>query len=283
MNQSELIAVLERVENGEISAGEAQLQLKSLPFMALGQLRIDTHRELRTGQPEVIYSPGKTPSELADAVRTLNQSGQDALLTRLLAKEADDLGAEFPRFHYYEKARAGVGYTREDLSPQKSGSGEVAVISAGASDATVAEEAALTARIMGAECEIHSDVGVAGIHRLQGVLPRVRDADCLIVVAGMDGALLSVVGGLVETPVIGVPTSVGYGASFEGLAALLSMLNSCASGVAVVNIDNGFGAGALAARIGRRMVRARQSSGAQAPGSPVSLESVAPDASQVSE
>lgn len=252
MNQSELAKILTQVQNGELSAEKAVDSFKSLPFMSLDTLRIDTHRELRTGQPEVVFSEGKTAGELIAAVSTLTSSGQDALLTRLSPEAASEISGTLPGFRIYERARAGVGYAREDCQPTLSGAGKVAVISAGASDYQVAEEAALTARIMGSDTQTFFDIGVAGIHRLQEALPDARSADCIVVVAGMEGALVSVVAGLVEAPVIGVPTSVGYGASFGGLAALLGMLNSCASGVAVVNIDNGFGAGALAAKIGRR-------------------------------
>ena len=252
MNQSELAKILKQVQSGVLQPDQALDKLKSLPFISLDTLRLDSHRELRTGQPEVIFSEGKTTAELIDAVTTLTGSGQDALLTRLGQQAASEIADALPGFQIYERARAGVGYAAQDCRPTLSGSGTVAVISAGASDSQVAEEAALTARIMGSEVQTFFDIGVAGIQRLQEALPHARQADCIVVVAGMDGALVSVVAGLVEAPVIAVPTSVGYGASFGGLAALLGMLNSCASGVAVVNIDNGFGAGALAAKIGRR-------------------------------
>lgn len=252
MNQSELANILNQIQTGELRPEIALDKLKSLPFMSLDTLCLDTHRELRTGQPEVIFSEGKSTAELIEAVSVLNDSGQDALLTRLAPEVASEIAESLPDFQIYERARAGVGYCREDCHPTLSEAGKVAIISAGASDSQVAEEAALTARIMGSEVRTFFDIGVAGIHRLQEALPQARMADCIVVVAGMEGALVSVVAGLVEAPVIGVPTSVGYGASFGGLAALLGMLNSCASGVAVVNIDNGFGAGALAAKIGRR-------------------------------
>lgn len=261
MNQSELANILNQVKTGELKPEQAIDKLKSLPFMSLDTLRLDTHRELRTGQPEVIFSPGKTTAELIKAISVLNDSGQDALLTRLAPEVASEITVSLPDFQICERARAGVGYAREDCRPTLSGAGKVAIISAGASDAQVAEEAALTARIMGSEVRTFFDIGVAGIHRLQEALPEARTADCIVVVAGMEGALVSVVAGLVEAPVIGVPTSVGYGASFGGLAALLGMLNSCASGVAVVNIDNGFGAGALAAKIGRRTASSARRTG----------------------
>lgn len=263
MNQSELEEILKQVQNGALGPKQAVEKLKSLPFMSLDTLRLDTHRELRTGQPEVIFSEGKTLTELINAVSALNSSGQDALLTRLAPEMASGIVESLPEFQIYERARAGVGYVRQDARPTLSGAGKVAVISAGASDSQVAEEAALTARIMGSQVQTFFDIGVAGIHRLQEALPGVRDADCIVVVAGMEGALVSVVAGLVEAPVIGAPTSVGYGASFGGLAALLGMLNSCASGVAVVNIDNGFGAGALAAKIGRRAASGNPTTGNQ--------------------
>jgi NCAIR mutase (PurE)-related protein len=217
----------------------------------LGFARVDVDRAARTGDAEVVYGAGKTPEQVVAILTTLHERHPDrAVLATRLSDEAmhavadlgADLGADVDRV-----ARAAT------LGPMPDPHGRVVVVSAGTSDAPVAAEAALTTRVHGAGVEQITDVGVAGLHRLLGVRDRLEDADCLVVVAGMEGALPSVVGGLVGVPMVAVPTSVGYGASFGGLAALLAMLNSCAPGVTVVNIDNGYGAGVFAARVARRV------------------------------
>ncbi len=215
----------------------------------LGFARVDIDRATRTGDAEVVYGAGKTPEQVVSILRTLHEHhpGHAVLATRLsddAMQAAADAGAEVDRV-----ARAAT------LGVLPQGRGTVAVVSAGTSDAPVAAEAALTARVHGAGVDLITDVGVAGLHRLLGVRDRLEQADCLIVVAGMEGALPSVVGGLVGVPLVAVPTSVGYGASLGGVAALLAMLNSCAPGVTVVNIDNGYGAGVFAARVARRSAR----------------------------
>jgi NCAIR mutase (PurE)-related protein len=214
----------------------------------LGYARVDLDREARTGDPEVVYGAGKTPEQVVGILRTLHEKHPErAVLATRVAPEALALvRAELPDAEVHEVARAVT------LGPMPASRGTVAVIAAGTSDAPVAEEAALTVRVHGAGVERITDVGVAGLHRLLGVRDRFDDADCLVVVAGMEGALPSVVGGLTGVPLVAVPTSVGYGASFGGLAALLGMLSSCAPGVTVVNIDNGYGAGVFAARVARQ-------------------------------
>ena len=214
----------------------------------LGYARLDLGRAVRTGDPEVVFGAGKTPQQLVEILRTLRSRHPDraVLATRLTAAAADVLAAELPEAVLDPTARAA------HVGPLPAPAGRVVVVAAGTSDAPVAAEAALTARVHGAHVESVTDVGVAGLHRLLAVRDRLDAADCLVVVAGMEGALPSVVGGLTGVPLVAVPTSVGYGASFGGLAALLAMLNSCAPGVTVVNIDNGFGAGVFAARVARR-------------------------------
>ncbi len=251
MNQTELTAILSALQNGTCSLDEAVSRLKWLPFDELVEANVDSHRQLRTGQPEVVYAEGKSTAQLREIIKSVNSAGNDALLTRLDSETAAALTKELADFCYYDEARVGISFVREDKEPVLQGLGEVAVISAGTSDKPVAEEAALTAWVMGATVSRVYDVGVAGLHRLQSARPALEKADCIVVVAGMEGALASVIGGLTDKPVIATPTSVGYGASFSGIAALLGMLNSCASGVTVVNIDNGFGAGAAAAKIAR--------------------------------
>ena len=213
----------------------------------LGYARIDLDRAVRTGDPEVVYGAGKTPSQVADILDTLHEAHPDraVLATRLSDQSIQAVLAAHPDAVVDEVSRAVT------LGPLQTSRGTVTVVSAGTSDAPVAAEAALTARVYGAGVRVVTDVGVAGLHRLLAVRQELADADCLIVVAGMEGALPSVVGGLVGVPLVAVPTSVGYGASFGGLAALLGMLNSCAPGVTVVNIDNGFGAGRIAAMLNR--------------------------------
>jgi NCAIR mutase (PurE)-related protein len=213
----------------------------------LGHSRVDTDRARRTGDPEVVYGAGKTPEQIVDILTTLHRRHPEraVLATRLSAEAQDLLAAELPAAVLDPVARAAT------VGPFPDPRGTVAVIAAGTSDAPVAAEAALTVRVHGAAVRRIDDVGVAGIHRILEARDSFADADCLVVVAGMEGALPSVVGGLVGVPLVAVPTSVGYGASFGGLAALLGMLNSCAPGVSVVNIDNGYGAGVFAARVAR--------------------------------
>ena len=237
--------VLEQVARGELSVEQAVLALKLSPFEDLGYAKVDHHRSLRQGAAEVIYGAGKTPEQIGGILRSMLAYGDKTILiTRLSPEIAGLLSKEFP-LDYHPDARLAVVGT----FPEPDGLGKIVVATGGTSDIPVAEEAALTAEALGNRVERIYDVGVAGLHRLQARLPQIMEASVLIAIAGMEGALASVLGGLVDCPVIAVPTSVGYGASFGGLSALLSMLNSCASGVSVVNIDNGFGAGYLASRI----------------------------------
>ena len=252
MDRGEVRALLNAVATGRLSATEAEDRLRTLPlqgFTDLGYARLDTHRGVRTGDPEVVYGAGKTADQVIGLLRALagERGGRAALATRLTTDMVERLRTELPEIEIDEVARCAV------LGALPTATGTVAVVSAGTSDEPVAAEAAFVARAFGAEVQRVRDAGVAGIHRLLADFPLLDRADCLIVVAGMEGALPSVVGGLVGTPIVAVPTSVGYGASFGGLAALLAMLNSCAPGITVVNIDNGFGAGVFAARVARRI------------------------------
>ena len=248
MNIRRLEELLKRVKAGKTTLDEAMAELKSLPFEDLGYARIDHHRSLRKGFPEVIWGEGKTSGQIVSIMKQLRAKGQNILITRLEEKKAKAIQRVFPRSQYYPGSKVLTHLTH----PVKSeGKGTILVITAGTTDIPVAEEAAITAQIMGNRVETLYDVGVAGIHRLLSEREKLEKARVLIVVAGMEGALPSVVGGLVDRPVIAVPTSVGYGTSFGGITALLAMLNSCASGVAVVNIDNGFGAGYMASLINR--------------------------------
>jgi len=248
MNKEKLESLLKNICSGKVSIDEAMTRLKSLPFEDLGHSRLDHHRSLRKGFPEVIWGEGKTPEQILSIMKGLNEKGQNILLTRLDEKKAKKIQKIFPKSRYYPLSRTFTVLTH----PIKlEGKGTILIITAGTTDIPVAEEAAVTAEIMGNRVETLYDVGVAGIHRLLSQKKRLDEARVLVVVAGMEGALPSVVGGLVDKPVIAVPTSVGYGASFGGVAALLAMLNSCASGVTVVNINNGFGAGYTASLINR--------------------------------
>jgi len=248
MNIRKLEDLLKNVKSGKTSLGEAISQLKSLPFEDLGFTRIDHHRSLRKGFPEVIWGEGKTSAQIISIMKQLKVKGQNILITRLEEKKAGAIKRVFPKSRYYPRSKVLTYLTH---SVKFEGKGTILVITAGTTDIPVAEEAAITAEIMGNRVETLFDVGVAGIHRLLYERQRLEAARVLIVAAGMEGALPSVVGGLVDRPVIAVPTSVGYGTSFGGITALLGMLNSCASGVAVVNIDNGFGAGYIASLINR--------------------------------
>lgn len=242
MDRDEAARLLEAVAAGGLSPADALSAFAVAPYDALAHSLVDTHRALRTGDPEVVFASGKTVQQVVDNVGALLPASGRVLVTRCSPEVAEALGPLGGR---------GLGRTvlvGEPPEPR----GHVAVLAAGTSDGPVAQEAALTVEAFGAHVERVDDVGVAGLHRLVAARPALDRADVVIVVAGMEGALPSVVGGLVGTPMVAVPTSVGYGASFGGLAALLGMLNSCAPGVAVVNIDNGFGAGVFAARVARR-------------------------------
>ena len=248
MNIRKLKDLLKKFRSEKMSMEETLAALKSLPFEDLGFARVDHHRSLRKGFPEVIWGEGKTSGEILSIMTQLKGKGQNVLITRLESRKARSVRKVFPKSQYHPRSKVLTDFTH----PVKaSGKGTILVVTAGTTDIPVAEEAALTAQFMGNRVETLYDVGVAGIHRLLSARDRLERARVLIVVAGMEGALPSVVGGLVDRPVIAVPTSVGYGASFGGITALLAMLNSCASGVAVVNIDNGFGAGCVASLINR--------------------------------
>jgi len=248
MDIRKLEGLLREVRLGKTSVEEATGQLKSLPFEDLGFTRIDHHRSLRRGFPEVIWGEGKTSGQILSILKQLKAKGQNVLITRLEERKAKLIQRAFPKSRYYPQSRVLTYLTQPVRSV---GKGTILVITAGTTDIPVAEEAVVTAQMMGNPVETLYDVGVAGIHRLLAERKRLEDARVLVVVAGMEGALPSVVGGLVDRPVIAVPTSIGYGTSFGGITALLAMLNSCASGVAVVNIDNGFGAGYMASLINR--------------------------------
>ena len=248
MDIRKLKNLLIKVKRGKTSIDEALAQLKSLPFEDLGYARIDHHRSLRKGFPEVIWGEGKSPSQILSIMRQLKGKSQNILITRLDGKKAKAIQKVFPKSQYHPQSRV-LTYLIHPLKSE--GKGTILVITAGTTDIPVAEEAVITAQFMGNRVETLYDVGVAGIHRLLYEKERIEAARVLVVVAGMEGALPSVVAGLVDRPVIAVPTSVGYGTSFGGITALLAMLNSCASGVAVVNIDNGFGAGYMASLMNR--------------------------------
>jgi NCAIR mutase (PurE)-related protein len=248
MNRIRLHDLLSRVQSGAISVERALDALKTLPFEDLGFARVDHHRALRKGFPEIIYGEGKTVEQIIEIAQRLIAQGHYALITRLNPQKALEVQTVLPALRYHSDGRLGA---LGDPPVPPAGQGEICVVSAGTADLPVAEEAAVTAEFMGNRVSRLYDVGVAGLHRLLENLEKLHAASVLIVVAGMEGALPSVIGGLVDRPVIAVPTSVGYGASFNGLAALLAMLNSCAAGVTVVNIDNGFGAAAAATLMNR--------------------------------
>lgn len=247
MDEDRLRALLRGVRSGALSEEQALEQLRTLPHADLGFARVDHHREIRCGFPEVVYCEGKTTADALRVAEEVLGRSDRLLMTRVSEPLATAVRARIEDATWHERARC----LTVDRSAAREPAGLVAIVAAGTSDLPVAEEARVTAEILGARVESHYDVGVAGLHRLLDGLERLRAAHVVIAVAGMEGALPSVVGGLVERPVIAVPTSVGYGAAFGGLAALLGMLNSCAAGVSVVNIDNGFGAGYLAALINR--------------------------------
>jgi len=251
METEQLKKLLEQVKNGEISIDAAIEELRHLPFEDLGFAQIDHHRQIRRGFPEVIYCPGKTTEQIIKIFASLAEKGNNVLATRAEEHVFEALAEteKFPKARYEELAKA-IVLEQKKITPSKA---VVPIITAGTADLPVAAEAKVTAEIMGQRTEVICDVGVAGLHRLFGHLPKLQKANVIIVVAGMEGALASVVGGLVSCPVIGVPTSIGTGASFGGLSALLTMLNSCAAGVVVVNIDNGFSAGVTATLINRKI------------------------------
>lgn len=246
MNEQRLRQLLNDIKNGRLAIDDAMTELKKLPFEDMGFAHLDTHRELRNGYPEVIYCAGKTVDQVVTIVKRMMELDYNNIMaTRAGIDVADALRALTPNIEYSQVARIAV----VNHKPLPQPDGIIAVVTGGTSDMPVAEEAAVTAETMGNKVKRIYDVGVAGLHRLLSHLDDIMSANVIIAVAGMEGALASVVGGLVDKPVIAVPTSVGYGANFHGLAALLSMLNSCASGVSVVNIDNGFGAGYMASMI----------------------------------
>ena len=251
--------ILQAVERGEMTSEEALLKLKIAPYEDLGFAKVDDHRHVRQGMPEVIYGAGKTAEQIIGIVDSMQRNGQENILVTRLSEDkaavmrdvapsgsdAETAGSAHAHFKYYDVARIGA----YGCPPAPDGIGRIVVATGGTSDIPVAEEAAVTAEFFGNEVVRLYDVGVAGLHRLLAHKEEIMTASVIIAIAGMEGALASVIGGLADCPVIAVPTSVGYGAAFEGLSALLSMLNSCASGVSVVNIDNGFGAGYMASMI----------------------------------
>ena len=249
MDPARIAELLERVRDGKVAVAEAIEELRALPYQKLGFATVDHHRALRQGFPEVVLGDPKSAEQIVGIVREHLRVGGDVLVTRVDAAKADVVRGQIPELRYHADARCLVHQARpfEDR-----GRGLILVVSAGTSDIPVAEEAALTAQLWGNRVERLFDVGVAGIHRILDQRDLLDGASVIVVVAGMEGALASVVGGLVGRPIVAVPTSVGYGASFQGLAALLGMLNSCAAGVSVVNIDNGYGAGVAAALINRK-------------------------------
>ena len=245
---SEIKKLLEEVQNGTVSVEAALLQIKKQPFKDIDFAKVDLHRKVRQGAAEVIYGAGKTPEQIIKIIQTLQENGQETVFVTRLSPEGAATVAAAVRLDYREAARIGIA----GPVPAPDGLGTIVVATGGTSDIPVAEEAAVTAEVLGNKVTRLYDVGVAGLHRLLSHLDEIMSARVIIAIAGMEGALASVIGGLADCPVIAVPTSVGYGASFEGLSALLSMLNSCASGVSVVNIDNGFGAAYQASMINHR-------------------------------
>jgi len=247
MDQDQLRALLAQVSAGAVDVDAAMERMRHLPFEDLGFAKVDHHRALRHGIPEVVFGTGKTPEQISAIVGSLLARASNVLVTRASGEAAGRLKGEHPDAEHFPAS----GAVRVWRDRKIHGKGKIAVVCAGTSDLFVAEEAQVTAEAMGNEVDAIPDIGVAGIHRLMQNRERLSEARVVIVCAGMEGALPSVIGGLVSVPVIAVPTSVGYGASFQGLAALLGMLNSCASNVTVVNIDNGFGAGYAASLINR--------------------------------
>ncbi|MBN1363471.1 MAG: nickel pincer cofactor biosynthesis protein LarB [Syntrophaceae bacterium] len=247
MNKKALKVLLEKVRDGKIDIETASDRLRNLSYVDLGCAKLDTHRELRVGHPEVIFCQGKTTAQIKTIIKAMMAGSSNILATRAGEEVYAAVREICPAAVYNSLART-ITLTRKKVRPSKN---YIAVVTAGTSDLPVAEEAAVTAEIFGNRVERIVDVGVAGVHRLLDKLDLIRTARVIVVVAGMEGALPSVVAGLVDKPIIAVPTSIGYGASFQGVAALLAMLNSCAGGVSVVNIDNGFGAGCIASMINK--------------------------------
>lgn len=243
--------VLNMVKSGEMSVDDALRWMKKAPFEDIGYAKVDLHRGLRQGTAEIIYGAGKTPDQIIGIADVMLKNGQKTVLITRLANDAAAEISEKLELSYFEQAKIGI----IGQMPEKDGNGRILVATGGTSDIPVAEEAAVTAEALGNEVFRLYDVGVAGLHRLLAHMDEIMSASVIIAVAGMEGALPSVIGGISDCPVIAVPTSVGYGASFGGVSALLSMLNSCAAGVAAVNIDNGFGAGFLASRINHMEVK----------------------------
>lgn len=250
MGEQELIELLQAIQDGETDIPTALARLRDLPYRDLGQAKIDNHRSLRQGYPETIFAQGKTPRQVRDILSYMLREQSHNLLVTRAGQEVFDAVADLDSGLRYNPVARTISLARCTV---ETGQGFIAILTAGTADLPVAEEAAETAAILGLKVERIQDVGVAGVHRLFAYLRVLRQARVLIVVAGMEGALPSLVAGLVDRPVIAVPTSIGYGASFGGLAALLGMLNSCAGGIGVVNIDNGYGAACLAQRICRRI------------------------------
>ncbi len=249
MDPQTLRHLLSAIQSGDLSVEDGLARLRDLPFEDVGVALIDNHRELRQGAPEVILGEGKSAGQVLTIVEKMAEGGSNILVTRLSRDKAEPLLARFPQGAYEADGRT---FTLVQTPIALRGRGKIVVVCAGTSDIPVVREATVTARLLGNEVEEVVDVGVAGLHRLLSRMEKLREATVLIVVAGMEGALPSVIGGMVGVPIIAVPTSVGYGAAFGGVAALLGMLNSCASGVTVVNIDNGFGAAFAASRINRK-------------------------------
>ena len=248
MDKTELEILLNKVAGGEISAQDAAVRIKTEPYQDLGFAKIDYHRSVRQGAAEVIYGAGKTKEQIYEIVRSMLEHGEKSvLITRMSWEAYEYISGKFPVF-YDENSKIGIA---GDRSTKQETVGKIVIATGGTSDIAVAEEAALTAEFYGSKVVRLYDVGVSGIHRLMDKVDDIASARVIVAVAGMEGALASVIGGMADCPVIAVPTSVGYGANFGGLSALLSMLNSCASGVSVVNIDNGFGAGYLANMINK--------------------------------
>lgn len=245
--------ILEGVRNGTISVEDALLKIKTEPFEDIGYAKVDLHRKIRQGAAEVIYGAGKTPEQIIGITEVMKNNGQKTILITRLQEKSAEIINKTHMMKYYKDAKVGI----IGEIPEPDGIGKIIVATGGTSDIPVAEEAALTAQILRNEVTRLYDVGVAGLHRTLAHMDDIMSASVIIAIAGMEGALASVIGGLADCPVIAVPTSVGYGASFNGLSALLSMLNSCASGVSVVNIDNGFGAGYLASMINHMEVKRR--------------------------
>jgi pyridinium-3,5-biscarboxylic acid mononucleotide synthase len=257
MNPNHIRELLTKVSAGEVSIDSALTALKNLPYQDIGIAHIDHHRSLRQGLPEVIFCQNKETEDIIQIMKQMEEQHHPILATRLQSDAFNELKKHFPYGNFYKRAKAVT--ISEDHVPE--GVGNILVVCAGTSDLPIAEEAAISARFHGSNVTQLTDVGVAGIHRLFGNMDKFQEANVIVVIAGMEGALASVVGGLVQVPVIAVPTSVGYGANFGGLAALLSMLNSCSAGITVVNIDNGFGAGVAASQINRLICKAEQQKG----------------------